>query len=118
MSNSQSTSRTRSKRPSNITIPLDKLRPGIVLYHELQECNKNLNKLSTTISSHQNRIDRLNDKILSLNEEIRKKNTLASTEHDLFESDFSKMWAMPATRRTGRGTRRGKKRKKRRSKRR
>ena len=115
MSNSQSTSRTRSKRPSNITIPLDKLRHGIVLYHELQECNKNLNKLSTTISYQQNKIDRLNDKILSLNEEIRKKNTLASTEQDLFESDFSRMWA---TRRTGRGTRRGKKRKKRRSKRR
>ena len=107
-------SRSR-KRPTSITIPRDRLHSGIVLYHDLQECNNSLDnhrklleKLNIKISSQESKIDRLNDKIMTLNEKIREKQTVASTEYDLMESDFAKMWATPS-RRTGRGTRRKRK---------
>ena len=122
MSNSRTTS--RFKRPSSISIPRDRLHSGIVLYRDLQECNNSLDnhrkiidKLSKQVLGQENKIDRLNYEIITLNEKIREKQTFASDEYDLMESDFAKMWAMPRTR-TGRGTRRGKKRKMRRSKRR
>lgn len=111
-------SRTRLK----VTIPKqNNIHTGIVLYNDLQECYKSLDsnikiidKLNKQVLGQENKIERLNDKIFSLNEKIREKKTLASDEEDLLNDDFYKMWAMPTTRRTGSGTRRDKKRKMRR----
>ena len=47
-----SSSRTsRSKRPTSISIPRDRLHAGIVLYQELQECNEKLDNHKRIIQS-------------------------------------------------------------------
>lgn len=84
---------TRRTRPHSIIIPRDRLHAGIVLYSDLQKCNKRVAKLT---------------------EELMKKEAIY--ENDL-NSSFAASWGVvktPGTRShgtRGRGTRRGKKRK-------
>ncbi len=84
---------TPRTRPHSIIIPRDRLHAGIVLYSDLQKCNKRVAKLT---------------------EELMKKEAI---EQELYNSPFAASWGVvrsPGTRShgtRGRGTRRGKKRK-------
>jgi len=84
---------TPRTRPHSIIIPRDRLHAGIVLYSDLQKCNKRVAKLT---------------------EELMKKEAI---EQELYNSTFAASWAAVKPPGTishgtrGRGTRRGKKRK-------